>query len=251
MAAATGLVAVAVAGGVTARQQEHPSRPVTTDEAGRLALSRLTSYEASPVVVEVEVPDGDARTRVHGLVDYRTGHAVGSYESTAGATGLLAWDATGLGVAPGQRRTVPEAVGAAAGMPPNAWSARAYTDDPLDAALRVVMVLGTDRPDNAQLLAQSGARWLRTERLADGRGYDVFSGPLPRDHAGGEARLSYWVDGEGNLGRFRLRVDGLAQPVTVDLTERRATHQVPATPWEVPGRGTGRTPAPSSGPTPG
>ncbi|MFB9368295.1 hypothetical protein [Kitasatospora albolonga] len=243
--AGAGLVAAAVVGGVAARGGgAAPSRPVTTDEAARLALSRLTSYTASPVVVEVEVPDGEAGTKVRGLVDYRTGHAVGAYESATGAAGLVAWDTTGLGVAPdGNRRTLPEAAHAAESMPPTAWSARAYTTDPLDAALRVLMVLGADRPDNAQLLAQSGARWLRDERLDGGHLYGVFSGPLPKGAADGGARLSYWVDGDGNLRRFQLRVDGLPRPVTVDLTERRSAQRVPATPWETAGRPTS-APAP-------
>ncbi|MFI5529399.1 hypothetical protein ACIA8O_12750 [Kitasatospora sp. NPDC051853] len=238
--AGTGLVVAAVVGGVAARDGGAArSRPVTTDEAARLALSRLTSYAASPVVVEVEVPDGEARTEVRGLVDYRTGHAVGAYTSATGAAGLVAWDTTGLGVAPdGTRRTVPEAARAAETMPPAAWSARTYTTDPLDAALRVLMALGADRPDNAQLLARAGARWLRDERLDGGHVYGVFSGPLPREDADGEARLSYWVDADGNLRRFQLRVDGLARPVTVDLTGRRAPERVPATPWEVTGRPT-------------
>ncbi|GAA1952801.1 hypothetical protein [Kitasatospora viridis] len=210
------------------------SRPVTTDEAARLALSRLTSYEASPVLVDITVPSDGTRTLVHGLVDFRAHHAVGSYTTDGvGGPGLLAWDGNGVGVAPGKQPADPGPAALALTadqMPPQAWSPRAYTTDRLDTALRLTMAVAADRPDNAELLAQSGARWLRDEQL-DGHRYGVFSGPLPRDAAAGQSHLVYWVDQDGNLRRLELRGADSGPPTTIDLTERHVDARVPAAPW--------------------
>lgn len=84
-------------------------RPVTTEEASRLALSRLNLYQASPVAVTLTAAEGGGVVvRVKGVVDYRAHRAVGSYQVTgstesSGALGppvtgqldhgLIVWDA--------------------------------------------------------------------------------------------------------------------------------------------------------------
>ncbi|BFV56485.1 hypothetical protein KCMC57_up15890 [Kitasatospora sp. CMC57] len=231
-----GLVGLVVSGVLLALLTDSAavSRPVTTDEAAQLALSRLTTYESSPALVEITVPSGSARTRVHGLVDFRTHHAVGSYATDgAGTGGMIAWDQGGLGVAPDRQPADPGPAGlahTAEGMPGPDWSPRAYTGDPFDTALHLTMALAADRPDNPQLLAQSGARKLRDEVL-EGHAYGVFSGPLPRGSETAESHLTYWVDGDGNLGRVELRTAAGGQPITVELKGRRLDTQVPQAPW--------------------
>ncbi|WP_405017671.1 hypothetical protein OHV05_12055 [Kitasatospora sp. NBC_00070] len=227
--AAGGLTAALVAGvGGWLWPADGPTaRPVTRDEAGRLALARFTTYEASPARVRVTVPGRNGDTVVDGAVDYRSHHAVGSYRAPGTDSGLLAWDQEGLGVAPGASD-----LSAAATMPRAAWSPRAFSSDPFDVGLQLVMRLAADRPDNAQLLAEQGPRWLRSERI-DARSYDVFSGPRPRSAAEpGDSPLTYWIDGDGGLRRVTVRVTGLERPVTVDFTGGRA-EAVPATPWTV------------------
>ncbi|GAB7186743.1 hypothetical protein ATKI12_6574 [Kitasatospora sp. Ki12] len=210
------------------------SRPVTGDEATRLALSRLTTYEAGPAIVDITVPTGDAVTRIHGLVDFRIRRAVGTYTTDGvGAPGMLAWDQGGVGVAPARRPATPTAAGlarAAEETTPPDWSPRAYTTDLLDTALRLTMAVAADRPDNAQLLAQSGARWLRDEDLA-GHRYGVFSGPVPRTASTGDSHLTYWVDADGDLRRLQLRAPGTDRPITVELTARHVDARVPQAPW--------------------
>lgn len=245
----TALVAVALCGSTAGGLAVHRAlsddgdsdRAVTIDEAGRLALSRLTLYQASPVAVTLTAAEGGGVTiRVEGVVDYRNHRAVGGYQVTGAAgpldRGLIVWDGAGLGLAP-----VPAGVDGppwqqAEHIPRSGWSSRAFTADPLDSGLRLLIQLGADRPDNPMLLAQSGARRLGRDRI-QGRTYDRFSGPRAQDAARGGASagelspLTYWVDGDGGLRRVTMRMPGLGTPTTVEVGGRDDRVRMPEAPW--------------------
>ncbi|CAM5397521.1 hypothetical protein GCM10010329_58330 [Streptomyces spiroverticillatus] len=234
------LVATAAVAGVAARGagDELDPRPVTVAEAQRLAMARFNAYESSPLAVAVQVPDGADTTEVHGVLDYRAHRAVGVYRSgtaTARTAGALAWDQSGLAVSTGTAgaadTTAPGITATAKAVPARAWSPRAYSTDPMDAALRLTMSLAGNRPDNAQLLAQSGPRRLREEQV-DGRVHTVFSGPRPKNAAAGSVSpLTYWVDEQGRLGRVEMVLPGLDRPVRLDLRPLAAKVRVPDSPW--------------------
>ncbi|MER8103820.1 hypothetical protein [Kitasatospora sp. NPDC094016] len=229
------VVAGATVLGVTA-WGEPEERAVTMDEASRLALSRLTLYQASPAAVALTAAEGGGvQIRVEGVVDYRTRRGVGRYQ-VSGASGqldhgLIIWDGDGLGLAPEPAGSGP-AWEQAEHIPRSGWSPRSYTADPLDAGLGLLVRLGADRPDNPLLLAQSGARLLGRDRI-DGRDYDRFSGPRAQGAApdGGPSPLTYWVDGAGSLRRVTMRMTGLGTPTTVDLTGRQDGVRMPEAPW--------------------
>ncbi|WP_051137562.1 hypothetical protein [Amycolatopsis alba] len=227
---AAALVVVAVVGvGVWALtpQAKPESRPATLDEAARLAMARYTTYQNSPVRVRVQAPMAGSTVVVEGVVDYRRHHAVGSYEFVGSSEGLVAWDDRGLAVAPGKRA---DPLVAAGTMAPADWSPRSYTPDPLDAALRLSMLMGQDRPDNAQVLAEQGPRWLRGE-VIDGKPYEVFAGPRPRSAAdGGHSPLTYWIDDTGGLRRVTRKMADLGT-VVIDFPGGRAG-EVPVNPWQ-------------------
>ncbi|WP_424642754.1 hypothetical protein [Embleya sp. AB8] len=234
-------VAAGLAGYRALSDDGDSDRAVTVDEASRLALSRLTLYQASPVAITLTATEGGGvSTRVEAVVDYRTHHAVGSYQVTGTAgrldRGLIVWDGNGLGVAP-----MPEGAGGPAWeqaerIPRQGWSPRAYTAAPLDSGLRFLIQLGADRPDNPLLLAQSGARWLGRERL-QGRDYDRFSGPRAQNaaregqSAGARSPLTYWVDGDGGLRRATMRMPGLDTPTTIEIAGRDDKVRMPEAPW--------------------
>ncbi|MEU9620929.1 hypothetical protein ACIO8F_11420 [Streptomyces sp. NPDC087228] len=232
-------------------------RPVTMEEASRLALSRLNLYQASPVAVTLTATEGGGVVvRVKGVVDYRTHRAVGSYQvtgstgasgssSSSGAAGpaagqldhgLVVWDTGGLGLAPAPEGDNSPPWQQAEHIPRSGWSARSYTTDPLDAGLQLLIGLGADRPDNPLLLAQSGARWLERDRI-DGRSYDRFAGPraqgaTPSAGSDGErSPLTYWVDGDGGLRRVTMRMPGLGTPTTVEFSGREGGAKLPEAPW--------------------
>ncbi|GHF90666.1 hypothetical protein GCM10018790_79790 [Kitasatospora xanthocidica] len=216
---------------------ETGERPVTTDEASRLALSRLNLYQAAPVGVTLTATEGGGVSiRVEGVVDYRTHRGVGRYRTTGASGpldhGLVVWDTGGLGLAPEPAGVDGPAWQQAEHVPRQAWSPRSYTADPLDAGLSLIVQLGADRPDNPLLLAQSGARWLGRDRI-DGRGYDRFAGPRAQGSApdGERSPLTYWVDGDGALRRVTMRMPGLGTPATADFTGHDGAAKLPEAPW--------------------
>ncbi|MEU4120594.1 hypothetical protein AB0F71_39695 [Kitasatospora sp. NPDC028055] len=233
-------VCAAVAGGVAAYEtvsDQAAERPVSSDEAARLALSRLNLYQASPVNVVLTADEGGGvRIQVEGVVDYRTHRGAGRYRSTGASGpldhGLVVWDTGGLGLAPEPEGDQSPPWQQAEHVPRSGWSPRSYTADPLDAGLQLLTQLGADRPDNPVLLAQSGARWLGQDRI-DGRSYDRFSGPRAQGAApdGNRSPLTYWVDGDGSLRRVTMRMAGLGTPATVEFSGRNADAKLPEAPW--------------------
>ncbi|MEU2737488.1 hypothetical protein ABZ656_19370 [Streptomyces sp. NPDC007095] len=233
--------------------------PVSADEAQRMALARFRAYEASPSEVTVRLPaaeTGDGTITVRAVVDHHVRRAVGAYEivdDTRTVQGLLAWDLEGLAVArpPAAARgaeagrttartpapdivtTAAQAVRRAGTLKREEWTRRPYSTAPLDRALRLVLSVAADRPDNAELLARSGPLWLRDERL-DGHGYGVFSGPRPGPSASAspvdDSTLTYWIDTDGNLRRVTARMSP-GHYATVDFVATRVRTDVPGAPW--------------------
>ncbi|MFJ8431276.1 hypothetical protein ACIQ9P_08230 [Kitasatospora sp. NPDC094019] len=236
------MAAAALGGLVAQRSLDDGSgeRPVTVDEASRLALSRLNLFQASPVEVSLTAAEGgDVAVRVEGVVDYRTRRGVGRYQVTGASGpldhGLVVWDAGGLGLAPepaGVDSAGTPAWTQAERVPRQGWSPRTYTADPLDAGLQLIVQLGADRPDNPLLLAQSGARRLGGERL-DGRDYDRFAGPRAQGATpnGERSPLTYWVDADGGLRRVTMRMPGLGTPTTVEFSGQDSAATLPEAPW--------------------
>ena len=237
--------AVLAGGGVTAWQlvgSGEESRPLTTDEAARLAMSRLKVYQASPLRVTLKAQEGDGMVvEVQGVVDYRTKHAAGSYTVTGKSgtidQGLVVWDAGGLGLVKAPAGASGPAWEQAEHVPRSGWSSRSYGTDPLDAGLQMLIQLGADRPDNPLLLAQAGPRWLGRDRI-DGRDYDRIAGPRSRDAADkdtGTSPLTYWIDGDGGLRRVTMRMAGLGTPTTLELGGQDAGAKLPEAPWATAG----------------
>ncbi|MFF0387490.1 hypothetical protein ACFYS8_02215 [Kitasatospora sp. NPDC004615] len=236
--------AVLAGGGVTAWQLvggQEESRPLSTEEASRLALSRLNVYQASPLKVALKAQEGDGMVvEVQGVVDYRTKHAAGSYTVTKkGSTvdhGLVVWDTGGLGLAKQPDGASGPAWEQAEHVPRAGWTSRSYGTDPLDAGLQLLIQLGADRPDNPLLLVQAGPRWLGRDRI-DGRDYDRIAGPRARDAADKDATspVTYWIDGDGGLRRVTMRMAGLGTPTTLDLGGRDAEAKLPEAPWATAG----------------
>ncbi|MET8976738.1 hypothetical protein ABZX85_14080 [Streptomyces sp. NPDC004539] len=232
------------------------ARPLTGDEAQRLALARFRMYRTGTATMDLRIAAPGGTTTVHAVVDHRAHRAVGWYgtedtSGTDGAPGLLAWSREGLAVArpgtygapaaapsttsPAAPPPARDALRAAARVDSAAWTRRPYARTPLDTALQLALALSADRPDNAQLLAQSGPLHLRDDTI-DGRPYAVLSGPRPRPAAStapltGRSPVTYWIAADGAVRRVTARL-GDARTVTLDLTGEQVRGSLPKGPWD-------------------
>jgi len=227
------IVLLAVAGGTlwTVTGGEHSAapdaasqaRPLTEDEADRLAVTRFRNYQVTGVSFSTIVPSANGPLPLTGFVDFRRhlGYAVTKFTSSGTiSTGVIQWNlSTALSwSAVGTGTSLPAIVPAGTGDP----HAITAADSSLDTVLLLLLNLGSDRPDNSQLLRQSDARWLNSTTLR-GTPVDVFQGPSSSSAPAGTTAaasadnrgIEYAVDSNGKMFRFAARLaSGL---VTVDL----------------------------------
>lgn len=78
-------------------------RPLTTDEAGRLAITRFRNYQAQGRAVTITVPGTAGGLTVTGSVDYRRKAGYGVVHGTGrdkSSDGLIQWTPTSVHVRP-------------------------------------------------------------------------------------------------------------------------------------------------------
>ncbi|MFE2164652.1 hypothetical protein ACFXB3_06215 [Streptomyces sp. NPDC059447] len=209
------------------------ARPLTTAEADRAALARFSTYRRGTGDVTMTIPYRGSTVTLTGRVDWRRhlGYAELHSDTTPPARELIQWNASTVASRPQWTGGLPQ-------LPPeDAWQAHRLTPhtSPIDAALLLLLGLGSDRPDNAQLLARSSARWIKEDHvgttpvtLIAGPG---TSGPGTDPNRPGNTR--YWIDHEGGLLRFSARAGGETRWMTADLPR----HGTAALPSPVPALG--------------
>ena len=205
---------------VDSRSRSSGSRSLSASEADRLAVMRYRNYQLHGRSVLLTVPTVAGTLTVRGSVDFRAhvGYGVikGSGQSAA-TRGLVQWTLRSIIEHP-----LADAAATAPAVPPTSgWIGRPLTPtaSALDAALVLVMNLAANRPDNAQLLVQDGASWLRSATIRSSP-VDVFAGPSPSGRAephAAHASLRYWIAREGTLYRVESAAASAPQPVTVEL----------------------------------
>lgn len=221
--AAAGLGLAAAAGAATAFALAGSGggtggrRALTADEANRLAITRFLNYRAGGRAVTITVPSTAGGLAVTGSIDYRAGIGYGVVHGTGRDTssdGLIEWTSTTVLVHP-----MANAPAAAPASPPSTgWYGRPLTaaGSSLDSSLSIALGLGSDRPDNAELLPQNGAA-----RVGRGtvRGHQVvvMTGPNARARKGTSDSVRYWVGSDGTMYRVRAGVASESQPMTVDF----------------------------------
>jgi hypothetical protein len=193
-------------------------RSLTTSEAERLALVRFTNYSAGVQKFTASVPSPGGKLLLDGRVDF-VNHQGFAAMRTDGrddefSRGLVMWNLRTMGFA--------VSAASAEDIPPDArWQVRDLQEkgSELDAALRLLVNLGSDRPDNAQLLQQSSARWMRVDRVGESA-VDVLEGPQQagKKASADGARLRYWVDADGRLKRLEAKLGDQQELAVFDLT---------------------------------
>ncbi|SFY51823.1 hypothetical protein STEPF1_05089 [Streptomyces sp. F-1] len=210
-AAATAFVLAGNGGDASGR------RALTPDEANRLAITRFRNYQAGGRAVTITVPSAAGGLVVTGSVDYRAeiGYGVvhGSGRDASG-DGLIQWTATTVLVHP-----MADAPATAPPSPPaSGWYRRPLqkSGSSLDSSLAITLGLGSDRPDNAELLPQNGAARLGHDTV-HGRPVDVMTGPDARARAGTADTVRYWIGSDGTMYRVQAGVASESRPLVIDF----------------------------------
>ncbi|MEU8686682.1 hypothetical protein [Streptomyces sp. NPDC048611] len=196
-------------------------RALTSDEVNRLAITRFRNYQAHGRAVTITVPGTAGRLIITGSVDYQGKRGYGVVHGTGRDTasdGLIGWTATSVSVHP-----MANAPAHAPASPPrSAWHSRPLlsSGSALDSSLTIALKLGSDRPDNAQLLPQNGAAWWGRDQV-DGHPVDVMTGPSSPDRSGTAGNVRYWVGSDGTMYRVRVSVASESQPVLIDFDTQK------------------------------
>lgn len=193
-------------------------RPLSVEEAERLALIRFSNYTTGVSEFTASVPSPGGKLLLNGRVDFvnHFGYAGmrtdGRTDETS--TGLVQWNLGRMAYG------MSNATKAVDPVPQIDWQVRELQErgSELDGALRLLVNLGADRPENSQLLLQSTARWLRSDKIGD-TPVDVLEGPKQTGKSTNEdARLRYWVDADGKLRRLEARLGSQEEFAVFDFT---------------------------------
>lgn len=160
--------------------------PLTVEQSELLAQTRFQVASRGEVVLEIDVLPKDDVSHLDSTV-------------TLDPTEHLAWGTMARGpediavtenvvISPEQFATDTS----------GDWQTVPFAQGP-SAALAVIFSLGADRPENAQLLRQSDARYLGTGEL-DGETLSVFR--LPSADGSTAASTRMWLDADGRLRRL-------------------------------------------------
>lgn len=204
-------------------------RPLTIEEAERLAILRYWNYDASVREISASILNGDLRMEIVGWVDFVDHHGYANAtetesDGTVVERSLLRWDSQTINVmGVGANGADPTNVGAPPlPIPTDGWTSVALQPEQsyLTTVLVLLLGLGSDRPENPQLLVQSAARWIRADTVR-GQNVDVMSGPNAEGStAGSGERMRYWVGDDGMLLRLELQLGGADSPWSlIDFTE--------------------------------
>jgi hypothetical protein len=205
---------------------QSPNAAMTSAQADLLALARFNDYQSGVSAIDAELPVSGQEFTLDGRIDWRNhlGYAtLASSVQQGGGTELLQWTPNGIAVRGNWTGPLP------ATPPADGWTVRAWQQGAdLDSALQLILDLAADRPENAQLLQQSGAGVMREANIG-GEHVTVFAGP-PETQGSPTSHTRYWIADNGTLRRFEALIDGSTTWTEVDITPGSA----PAVP-QIPG----------------
>lgn len=190
-------------------------RPVTTAESQLLATVRFNNFDAGSRPFSTSITEDATLLHLKGWIDYTSHLGYAAVTGASFASQALLWNATAVGV----HDATPDSDGNPP-LPILPASDQAWISHPLnastsrlDALLITLSGLGSDRPDNPVLVAQSGAMWLRTDSV-DGTPVTVFAAPPSDKPVDGSTTaitadtspLRLWVNGAGLMLRAEVRI---------------------------------------------
>lgn len=216
IAIATLVIASALGAALYLTTPADQSTAMSSTQADRLALARAAEYRSGVTAIDATIPVSGQTFQLDGRVDWRShlGYATLTAPQQGGETELLQWTPNGIAVRGSWTGPLPST------PPADGWMVRPWQQGAdLDTALHLILDLGTDQPENAQRLQQSGLNILRRDSIGS-LAITVYDTPHTR----------YWVSDDGTLRRFEALVDGSTTWTRVDLVPGSA----PAVP-QIPG----------------
>jgi hypothetical protein len=217
--AVLGVAAVGVATFLFIGNDSGPTGPraLTSDEVNRLAITRFRNYEAEGRAVTITVPSTAGELVITGSVDYRARIGYGVVHGTgrdSSSDGLIQWNTTTVFFHPMANAPTE----APASPPESGWHRRSLqtSGSSLDSSLLIALGLGSDRPDNAELLPQNGAAWVGQDQVG-GHQVDVMTGPAARAKPGTAGNVRYWIGSDGTMYRVQASVASAPRPVVLDF----------------------------------
>ena len=199
----------------TAPAEESP-QALTSEQSERLAVTRFRNFDAGVRTVDAQLPSASGDIRLEGFFDFATGVGYAAVTVDDVASGLVWWTHETIAIRSAAVEGLPLP------LPDDGWESGALDPSSTTLANSVALIssLGSDRPENPQLLAQSDAAWLRADTVGE-VDVDVFAGPSADSVATSSSDLStravYWVDDTGLLLRFESPLTPPPAQLTVDF----------------------------------
>jgi len=221
-----------LAGCAPSAPAEVSPQALTSEQSERLAVARFRNFDAGVRTVDATLPSTSGDVRLEGFFDFATGVGYATVSVDEVASGLVWWTHETIAIRSAAVEGLPLP------LPEDGWESGALDPSSTTLANSVALIasLGSDRPENPQLLAQSDAAWLRTDAVGE-VDVDVFAGPSADSVATASSDIStravYWVDATGLLLRFESPLTPPPAKLTVDLGTADAIElptTVPGTP---------------------
>ncbi|MEV4776666.1 hypothetical protein [Microbacterium sp. LWH12-1.2] len=207
--------------GCAATPSEPDPQPLSVEEAELFAVTRFHNFDLGTRSFTLSSPDAAGEVAVSGYVDFPEGFVYGAVTQDDNPVGLLKASAQTLSI-----REQPTPTEPILPIPEDGWLSQEFdpSDSALAGAIAVLVSLGSDRPENPQLLRQSDAVSLGTEDVSTESGSvtaHVLVGPSA---SGGSAqpiedRAHYWVLSDGTLLRVELPRGDDASPVVIEFAD--------------------------------
>lgn len=200
---AVGVLAVAV---IASCSEAAEPQPLSDDQAAALSQVLIRNYEAGGADYVAAVAYGtDSDLQLDGVIDWVDHGGLGDLTTTIDGEVTertdVAWTETEVAVRPD-------------GAADDAWTFRPADADgiPLDRVIALIVASAGPERDNPLLVAQSDARWLRSDTVeVDGADVEV-------DVIDSGGRLEFWIGADdGLLYRVTADIEGFDGSTTIDF----------------------------------
>ena len=147
------LLALGLAACAPADDPEPTPTALTGEQSERLAIARFRNFDAGVRTVDAELPSASGDIRLEGFFDFATGVGYAAVTVDDVASGLVWWTHDTIAIRSASVEGLPLP------LPEDGWESGALDPSSTTLANSVALIasLGSDRPENPQLLAQSDA----------------------------------------------------------------------------------------------